>query len=42
MAKGDEIRIHTDSGGVIVGTLNKGVLEVKLPGPNIVRLEKIK
>jgi hypothetical protein len=42
VTKGDGIRIHTDSGGVIVGTLENGTLKVELPGPKIIRLKKIK
>jgi hypothetical protein len=41
--KGNEIRIHTRSGGVIVGTMQKeDVLAVNLPGSEIAYLKKIK
>ena len=41
--KGNEIRFFTQSGGVIVGTLqDKDILVVKLPGPRTVYLKKIK
>ena len=40
-AKGDQLRIHTDEGGVIVAMMKNDVLEVHLPGPVIRYLRKI-
>ena len=40
--KGDEIRFHTKSGGVITGRMEGGVLEVMLPGSRIISLRKTK
>jgi hypothetical protein len=40
-AKGDEIRIHTKGGGVIVAKMKNGILEVSLPGPKIFYFRKI-
>jgi hypothetical protein len=39
-ARGDGIRLHTKSGGVILGTIQEDVLEVVLPGPTIKRFKK--
>ena len=39
--KGNEIRIHTKGGGIIIGKMRHGVLEVSLPGPKIFYLKKI-
>jgi hypothetical protein len=41
VAKNDEIRVHTKSGGVIVAKLKRDVLEVRLPGPKIVYLKRM-
>jgi hypothetical protein len=41
--KGDEIRIHTRSGGIIVGQLQENdTLVIKLPGPEITYFKKMK
>lgn len=40
-SKGNEIRIHTKGGGIIVGKMKRDVLEVTLPGPKIFYLKKI-
>lgn len=39
-ARGNEIRFHTKSGGVILGTIQDDILEVVLPGPRIKRFKK--
>ena len=39
--KGNEIRIHTKAGGIIVAKMRHDILEVSLPGPKIVYLKKI-
>lgn len=39
--KGNEIRVHTKGGGIIVAKMRNGVLEVSLPGPKILYLKKI-
>ncbi len=38
--KGNEIRIHTKAGGIIVAKMRHDVLEVSLPGPKILYLKK--
>jgi hypothetical protein len=40
--KGDEIRFHTKSGGVIIGKIEDDVLKVMLPGSRIISLRKRK
>ena len=40
--KGNELRIHTKAGGIIVAKMRNNVLEVSLPGPKIVYLKKVK
>ncbi|UCF01866.1 MAG: hypothetical protein JSV14_16150 [Deltaproteobacteria bacterium] len=40
--RGNEIRLHTKSGGVILGTIQEDVLEVILPGPKIKYFKKAK
>jgi len=39
--KGDEIRFHTQSGGTLIGKMQGGFLEVKLPGSKVVYFKKI-
>ena len=39
--KGNEIRIQTKAGGIIVANMRHGVLEVSLPGPETIYLKKI-
>ncbi len=41
VGKDEEIRVHTESGGVIVAKQKKDVLEVRLPGPKVIYLKKI-
>ena len=38
--RGNEIRLHTKSGGVILGEVHGDVLEVVLPEPSIKRFKK--
>jgi hypothetical protein len=40
--KGDEIRFHTKSGGVIIGKIEGNVIKVILPGSRIISLRKRK
>jgi hypothetical protein len=40
-AKGDEIRIYTKGGGIVMAKVQQGVLEVSLPGPKIFYFKKI-
>ena len=40
--KGDEIRFHTKSGGVIIGRMEDDVLKLSLPGSRIISLRKRK
>lgn len=39
--KGNEVRIQTKAGGIIVGKIQKGEIAFSLPGPKIVYLKKI-
>ena len=39
--KGDEVRIHTQSGGTIVARLKGDLIEVRFPGPQVVYFRKI-
>lgn len=39
--KGDEVRIHTKSGGTIVARLKGDLIEVRFPGPQVVYFKKI-
>jgi len=39
--KGNEIRIQTRAGGIILAKMRRGVLEVSLPGPQTIYLKKI-
>lgn len=39
--KGNEIRIQTRAGGIVVAKMRHGLLEVSLPGPRTIYLEKI-
>jgi hypothetical protein len=39
---GDEIRLHTKAGGVIVGTIKENGIEISLPGSPKVFFKKIK
>ena len=41
VAKGDEVRIHTKSGGTIVAKPKGDVIEVRFPGPQVVYFKKI-
>jgi len=40
--KGDEIRFHTKSGGVIIGKMEDDLLKVMLPGSKIMSFRKRK
>ena len=40
--KGNELRLNTKSGGVIVGSLDKGVIHVTLPGSEELFFKKVK
>jgi hypothetical protein len=40
-AKGNEIRIYTGEGGIVMAKVQQGVLEVSLPGPKIFYFKKI-
>lgn len=40
--KGDELRVHTKGGGVIVGKLEKDAIRVTLPGSKTVAFTKAK
>jgi hypothetical protein len=40
-AKGNEIRIHTKGGGIVMAKMQQGVLEITLPGPKILYFKKI-
>lgn len=43
VVKSDEMRVRTRSGGIIVGKLQgRDMLEVRLPGPKIIHLQRIK
>jgi hypothetical protein len=42
VVKGDEVRIHTRSGGTIVARLKGDLIEVRFPGPQVVYFKKIK
>jgi hypothetical protein len=42
VVKGDEVRIHTKSGGTIVARLKGDLFEVRFPGPQVVYFKKIK
>jgi hypothetical protein len=41
VAKGDEVRIHTKSGGVIVARQKGDLIAVRFPGPQIVYFKKM-
>ena len=41
VVKGDEVRIHTKSGGTIVAKPKGDVIEVRFPGPQVVYFKKI-
>jgi len=41
VVKGDEMRIHTKSGGTIVARMKGDLLEVRFPGPQVVYFKKI-
>ena len=41
VVKGDEVRIHTRSGGTIVARLKGDLIEVRFPGPQVVYFKKI-
>jgi hypothetical protein len=38
--KGDEIRFHTKSGGIIIGKIMDGTINVKLPGGRLMAFKK--
>jgi hypothetical protein len=40
--KGNELRLNTRHGGVIVGSLDNGVIHVILPGPQEIFFNKVK
>ena len=40
-AKGNELRLNTKNGGVIVGSLDHGVIHVTLPGPQELFFKKV-
>ena len=40
--KGNELRLNTKNGGVIVGSLDKGVIHVTLPGSQELFFKKVK
>jgi hypothetical protein len=40
--KGNELRLNTKNGGVIVGSLDNGVIHVTLPGPQELFFKKVK
>jgi len=42
VVKGEEIRIHTKSGGIIIARRKGDLIEVRFPGPQIVYFEKVK
>ncbi len=39
--KGNEIRIYTKGGGTVMGKVQKGELEITLPGPKVYYFKKI-
>lgn len=41
VVKGDEVRIHTKSGGTIVARMKGDLMEVRFPGPQVVYFKKI-
>lgn len=41
VVKGDEVRIHTKSGGTIVARMKGDLIEVRFPGPQVVFFKKI-
>ncbi len=41
VVKGDEVRIHTESGGTIVARVKGNLFEVRFPGPQVVYFKKI-
>jgi hypothetical protein len=41
-AKGNELRFHTKSGGVIVGHLDNEVIHVTIPGSKDISFKKVK
>ena len=38
--KGDEIRFHTKSGGIIIGKIEDGAINVKLPGGRLMAFKR--
>jgi hypothetical protein len=41
VVKGDEVRIHTKSGGTIVARKKGDLIEVRFPGPQVVYFKKM-
>ncbi len=41
VVKGDEVRIHTKSGGTIVAKIKGDLIEVRFPGPQVVYFKKV-
>lgn len=41
VVKGDEVRIHTKSGGTIVARKKGDLIEVRFPGPQVVYFKRI-
>lgn len=39
--KGGELRVNTKGGGVIVGTLEKGTIQISLPGTGIITFKQV-
>jgi hypothetical protein len=39
--KGGELRVNTKGGGVMVGTINKGIIHITLPGSKTLYFKKI-
>jgi len=40
--KGDELRVHTKSGGVLVGTVEDNAIKMAIPGSNEMAFKKVK
>lgn len=40
--KGDEIRLNTRSGGIIIAKMRHGFLDVELPGPRVISFKRVK
>jgi len=40
--KGDELRVHTKSGGVIVGSIQNNVIRISLPGSKEMSFKKVR